>query len=121
MEDRLEETQGARGLYTAGVHSPLAALLDALRTDSTLAWLLVHAPDGDRDAAVRRAWESETSVWQLCEAYAGSVADWLAAAMSTPENCACGRGRGAWECAACCAAIRAAVPCPTWAELTRAA
>ena len=100
--------------------TPLAELLAAIDAKHTLPWLIVYCPDGDRDAAVRRAWDAETSAWQLCEACAGSVADWLAAAMSTPEGCACGRGRGVWECAACCTAIRAALPCPTWAEIAEA-
>ena len=36
-----------------------------LKRGSTLAWVLKHAPDGDRDAALARAWNEEKNVRTL--------------------------------------------------------
>lgn len=39
----------------------LSELLRALRTENTLPWLLVYAPDGNPDAAAQRAWKRAKS------------------------------------------------------------
>lgn len=112
--------------------TPLAQLLAALRSGSTLAWLLVHAPDGDADAAVRRAWEGERTVCPILDALCSAHS---AGPLSCPrydrgkralirarKRCpAAGEAHDYQPCPACCDAIRAAVAPPTWAELTRAA
>lgn len=95
----------------------LSTLLDAIRTDATLAWLLVHAPDGDADAAVRRAWKGETR--------SGTLLDYVRPRLGVNDYAdVVGKTfhwtvtLGGHDCPACCDAIRAAVTCPTWAELT---
>lgn len=98
--------------------SPLAELLDAVRRGDTLAWALVHAPDGDADGAVRRAWEGETNDDVLIALRPHSVAP----ASARPHKCDGAMSdpgyQGAWLCPQCCEDTRAAVTCPTWAELT---
>lgn len=103
--------------------SELSDLLGALRADGCLAWLFVHAPDGDADGAVRRAWEGETG------AHALATVTWMVGTFE-PANrallaagarvgCTCLTPPQVFDCRVCCDAIRAAVECPTWAELTR--
>lgn len=98
-------------------------LLLALRGDNTLAWSLKHAPDGDRDAALRRAWERETFAPMLIYCLeriggdAGERAFHSIYATSDEKRCPCLAGAGLTACSKCCNAIRAAVACPSYAEL----
>lgn len=111
----------------------LAQLLDALRTDSTLAWLLVHAPDGDADAAVRRAWWAATDPRPLRAAWEGVLHPQAGMGVRRPGERVswwrlswahgCRRRAGHHgvprvACANCAARVRIVLPCPTWAELT---
>jgi hypothetical protein len=89
----------------------LADLVAAVRSQTVLAWCLRHAPDGDTDAAVARAWAAcddpfallhvarrvDYDVWRVAfAAYYAHVRD------------VCGRPGAAGSCDA----IRAAVAAP---------
>lgn len=100
--------------------SALMELLLALRSDGTLAWSLKHAPDGDRDAALRRAWESETLPTTLiycAEFIDDSDAEYAFNSISE-RKCGCVTGLKWTACQPCCDAIRAVVSCPSYAELS---
>lgn len=95
--------------------TPLAELLAALDAGTAT---------GD-DATLRAAWEAESDAMVLCRAVAllpdqlRRRANGALGGFFGLPKCVC--GGGAFVCPACCAAIRAAVQPPTWAELTRAA
>lgn len=97
--------------------TPLYALVKAAGRD-LLPWLLEHAPDGDADAAIRRAWDAAPDpVWmrQLCAAagrviYTGAL--FAEGYSCTPRCCY-------MHCHACMAVVRER-GCPTLAELTAA-
>lgn len=101
----------------------LSTLLDAVRSGSTLAWLLVHAPHGDADRAVREAWRdagvAPAELIDLCGCLGQQAEDTADSAWRGTTMCerswACPED---FACPTCCNAIRAAVPCPSWAELT---
>ena len=103
--------------------SALGELLDAADADATLAWALVHALDGDADAAVRRAWERETHARVMLRALgwlpdATRFVAYRARGAATKRGCVCGPLFGEWApCPVCCDAIRAAVTGPTWEAL----
>lgn len=98
-------------------------LLLALRSDGTLAWSMKHASDGDRDAALRLAWERETLAPVLIYCLeqiggdAGERAFHTVYSAYDEKRCACLSGTGV-DCPTCCNAIRAAVACPSYAELS---
>lgn len=113
--------------------SPLAALLAAMRAGNTLPWLLVHCPDGDREAALRRAWAEERTPARLHQVavavgsafrkrggvYASGTNQVLAHG-NCPERL---RRRQALDrhnrghCMWCCRVTRAVVACPAWDEI----
>lgn len=102
-----------------GVVSPLATLLASLRTDGGLSWLLVHAPDGDAGAAVKRAWEGEPSVKVLVDVARKNKGLYVLAPWGHARCAACkSRVVFAEACNACRDLLRAMGPYPTWAELT---
>lgn len=100
--------------------------------------MLRHCPNGDRDAAVRRAWDAARVPARLTKlAHAIGIRSqgaairfaWNAGRAFSEASATCVCARLAREtlkkhqhrrCSHCCAAIRAAVECPTWAELAAA-
>lgn len=117
--------------------TPLAELLAAVRAGSTLAWAIIGtAVSGSPEAALREAWNTETRADVLWSVVANvppqpSPDPWLHRAEHVAhlmhyrgherEGCTCepdDETQPYDSCRACCDAIRAAVPCPTWAELT---
>lgn len=44
---------------------PWLSLVTAAERGDLLAWCVEHAPDGDADAAVRRAWEASAHPWYM--------------------------------------------------------
>lgn len=107
----------------------LADLVVALRSGDALLWHRQHAHDLDADAALRRAWGEETHAKTLLD-----VLDAVSRATKRQESallakarvvkrggCVCipfGTLGPSVNCAGCCAEIRAAVPCPTWSDLS---
>lgn len=81
---------------------PLATLLAAIRNGRQVC-----------DEKLRRAWEAEAAPIELAAAV-GHADD---AETAWRVSCDCYPMEG--PCRVCCDAIRAAVACPTWAELTR--
>lgn len=99
----------------------LAELLDAVRAGAA----------SGNDATLRAAWDSELVVTRLLTAIAfaarngaageaARVAAWRVVSVHRGgATCTCGPVPRVYAspCPACCEAIRAVVPCPTWEEL----
>ncbi len=94
----------SRGRTPEGILVTLGA---AIRAGSTLAWCLEHAPDGDVDALIARAWNEAS-----CELAMTNLGSW---ANSQRVLVACsGFPLRSLEAAD---AIRRSIPAPTLAEL----
>lgn len=109
--------------------TPFGALLQAAALGSTLPWVLTHAPDGGRDAALHRAWNACDSPGDLLDALhlaacgnddAAEQCDaaWDAESDASVEH-GCTGPTVYDPCALCCDAIRAVAACPTWEQVTR--
>jgi len=85
---------------------PLVAFVRALATSRTLPWVVQHAPDGDVDAALRRAWAAcadDHAMWVLAAATPGVDIEQTLCASETCSQPTCG---------GCAAQIRRVVPVP---------
>ena len=105
------------------VVAALGELLRCLERGQPLPWLLAYAPDGDADAAVRRAWDAAPawalrSVAHLVEHPALTYRTSRRLLFSRPAAfCAEHVSKGSGDCPACAQSIRRAMACPTFREL----
>ena len=116
--------------------SDLAVLLVALDSGASLPWAIRNIGSSGADAALLRAWDAERvpealfdtlghagDVESQCRANDARNTFYESASHYGALTCDCVLG-GTYlygACVHCCAAIRASVPCPTWAALTRGA
>lgn len=89
----------------------LTKLAAALREKTTSAWSVEYAPDGDADAALKRAWDAEPRGGPVL-AVAMASSSPHSAALSYALSVVLGARPTADE-------LRRYIPCPAFAELTR--
>lgn len=118
--------------------SPLEELTFALQARDLARWERAHVGPFGPEAALRAAWENETTATVLVDflealepprlrhsyeptTRPSETADWAwtRSAQGAPPDCTCEDpdtllGELTQPCARCCAAIRAAVECPPW-------
>lgn len=106
--------------------SALGQLAKALAAKNTLPWVLKHAKDGDRDAALAKAWSEERNIRTMslfCERFWVSM---VRAVCATPRcfegpffrRCYCHRRGRRWSvCDTCCNTLRSKVRAPKWSEV----
>jgi hypothetical protein len=101
------------------VTDPLRDLEHALATGNAIGWLLRHAPDGDADAALARAWAVTTYCVGMRVLAAIRKQRRLPLKWFCGADGICPRWRSE-TCPDCADAIRRDVPTPplTWAEMT---
>jgi len=93
------------------MEDPIEELVTARRRGATLAWAMRHAPDGDADAALRRAWDAsiaDTAMRDLVARLHVGV-DW--------KGLHCAPGCFNPRCPGCARNIRARLPPPTFAAI----
>lgn len=87
--------------------------------DAQRRWLHAHDVGGSADASVFRAWCEETDPHALVETTRCSETALAAWDRSHGrEGCTCSNELES-PCDPCCRMVRAATPCPTWAEVTQ--
>lgn len=90
----------------------LSELADALRDNTTLAWCVKYAPDGNADAAVKHAWDAEPRGGPVLVIAVKWCTPPCEAALDYALAVALGKRPPADE-------LRRYIPCPTFAQLTR--
>lgn len=124
--------------------SALEQLTFAIGARDLARWERAHVGPLGAQAALRAAWESETTATVLVDflealespqdsfdstttrpSWAADWA-WTRSAQNAPTDCTCEEpgsllGALTQPCARCCAAVRAAVECPAWSTITEAA
>lgn len=100
---------------------PIASLWHHYEDGILLAWCVEHAPDGDADGAIARAWAQSTHdremIWLLGETTMRDGVDWINEQTEQMIACGCDPDEA---CARCAARIRAQYAAPTFAQLCEA-
>jgi hypothetical protein len=112
--------------------SALSELLDTRGDElALLGWVVRYAPDGDEDAALRRAWEAVDEPYELCVMVElVNYGQWPAAMAALYDRVhgravvreGCAHGATPVEpivCPVCAAAVRMVARAPVWADVER--
>lgn len=105
--------------------SALLQLSKALAAGNTLPWVLKYAPDGDRDAALAKAWREEERLRTLMhfawDYHPHSRVRREGAGLPVLlASCVCASSHvGAARCRFCADRVRSQFPTPTWAEVEK--